>query len=386
MDIAKFTTMLNDKYFLNLKKLKYKYPEDFDEFIESLKNMFFKEIPLEDFNGRKIVYLESYAGISLNTVKLLLHPQNSGYSLKAVENEIISSSAIESIDFDRNSVRNILKGLAPQDEEESRILGQKKGFEFISDINNKITEDNIHKLYMMTVGDFLGEENALKDSCLYRHDSVFVVGSQVEHSGIDFKRLPECMGALVDFINSEDEINDLLKAAMVHFYMEYLHPYFDGNGRMARLVHLWFLVQRGYETALFVPFSSCIMSSRKKYYNAFTLVEDNYKLTGVLDVTPFLKYFVDEVYNKLPEQEIKADVIDAYKSALRQGKITEKESKLWQFVLSSYGTGEFSTKQLEKDYGNAAYATIRSFVIKFTSLGLLSKENYKNRTKYKINA
>ena len=95
----------------------------------------------------------------------------------------------------------------------------------------------------------------------------------------------------------------------------------------------------------------------------------------MLDVTPFLKYFVDEVYNKLPEQEIKADVLDAYKSALKQGKITEKESKLWQFVLSSYGTGEFSTKQLEKDYGNAAYATIRSFVIKFTSLGLLSKEN-----------
>lgn len=384
MDIVKFTAMIGDKNFLNLKKLKYKYPDDFDEFTAQLKEVFFSKLPLPDFKGDNLVYLESYAGISLNAVKLLLRPQSSAYGLKAVENEIISSSAIESIDFDRNSVRNILKGLAPKDEEENRILGQKKGFEFIADKNNAITQENIHRLYMMTVGDFLDSENALKNGCYYRHDSVYVVGQQIEHSGIDFERLPEYMGALVDFINNGDEVNDLLKAAVVHFYIAYLHPYFDGNGRMARLLHLWFLVQKGYEAALFLPFSSRIVSTRKQYYNAFTLVEDNYKITGTLDVTPFLKYFVDEIYNKLSKDEIKADVLELYKSAFEQGEITAKEAKLWQFVLSRYGTGEFSTKQLEKDYGDAAYATIRSFVVKFKSLGLLSAHNYKNRTKYNV--
>ena len=45
----------------------------------------------------------------------------------------------------------------------------------------------------------------------------------------------------------------LLKAALIHFYMAYLHPYFDGNGRMARLMNLWYMVQQGYSSALFVP-------------------------------------------------------------------------------------------------------------------------------------
>ena len=37
----------------------------------------------------------------------------------------------------------------------------------------------------------------------------------------------------------------------------------------------------------------------------------------------------------------------------------------------TYGDAEFSTKQLEKDFGDAAYATIRSFVLKFEKLGLI---------------
>ena len=78
------------------------------------------------------------------------------------------------------------------------------------------------------------------------------------------------------------------------------------------------------------------------------------------------------------------EILTAYDSAVKDGKITEKETKLWKFVLSFYGTEEFSTKQLEKDFGDAAYATIRGFVLKFENLGLLSSVKYGSRTKYKV--
>ena len=45
----------------------------------------------------------------------------------------------------------------------------------------------------------------------------------------------------------------------------------------------------------------------------------------------------------------------------------------------TYGDAEFSTKQLEKDFGDTAYATIRSFVLKFKKLGLLESTQYGNR-------
>ena len=384
MDIKVFTKMLKDKHFIDYRQMKYKYGEDFNDFLQTLDELYYKALPILDFDGNSMVFIENHAAINQNVVKLLLQSQDQYYSIKAAEDEIVATSAIESVDFSRDSVRRILKGMAPNDEQENRILGVKHGLEFIADTANKITEDNLYKLYMMTVGDFLTGDDKLLDGNLYRHDTVYIVSDHVEHLGLDHKKVPEFMKSLVAFINAEDDINDLIKAAVIHFYIAYVHPYFDGNGRMARLVHLWFLIQKGYQSALFIPFSSQIEKSRKAYYDAFTAVEENKNYSGKIDVTPFILYFISNVYNKINEGFAAVETLTAYEDAVKSGKVTEKETKLWKFVLSAYGTGEFSTKQLEKDYGDAAYATIRGFVLKFEQLGLLSFVKYGPRIKYKV--
>ena len=384
MDVRLFSQILADKAFPDLKKLRYKYPDSFDEFIQTLKELYQKPLPIKAFDGKPLVFMDNYAGIDIRSVKLLLRQQSEGYGVKAAEEEILSTSAIESIDFSRDSIRSILKGFAPKDEVETRILGQKKGLEFIADPGNVISEENLHTLYQMMVGDFLSEEDRLPEGTLYRNDAVYIVSDRVEHTGIDSKLLPAYMKDLIGFIRAEDGINELLKAAMIHFYIAYLHPYFDGNGRMARMVHLWYLIQRGYRAALFVPFSSLIVSSRREYYAAFTIVEENRKLSGSLDVTPFLKYFAEKVYNRMPQSVADANTLERYQEALKEGRITKKEAALWSFVLSYYGTDEFSTKQLERDCQSAAYATIRSFVLKFREMELLDCTAYGNRNKYRI--
>lgn len=384
MDIKVFTKMLRDKDFPDYHKMKYKYSDEFNAFLQNLKELYYKELPLSDFDGQDIVFIENHASVNQKVIKLLMQSQDWYYGIKAAEDEIIATSAIESIDFNRDSVRKILKGMAPKDEQENRILGIKHGLEFIADTSNKITEENLYKLYMMTVGDFLSSDDKLEYNNLYRHDTVYVLSDRVEHSGLDYKKVPEFMKSLIVFANAEDDINDLIKAAIIHFYIAYVHPYFDGNGRIARLVHLWFLIQKGYQSALFIPFSSKIEKSRKAYYDAYTIIEENKKLSGVIDITPFVLYFINNVYDKMNEESAAVEILTVYDAALKDGKITEKETKLWKFVLSYYGTEEFSTKQLEKDFGDAAYATIRGFVLKFEELGLLSSVNYGPRVKYKI--
>ena len=89
-------------------------------------------------------------------------------------------------------------------------------------------------------------------------------------------------------------------------------------------------------------------------------------------------------YHKLNGVLPTAQTTEAFQTALSHGQVTEKEKALWEFVLSAYGDAEFSTKQLEKDFGNAAYATIRSFVLKFEKLGLLKSTQYGNRVKYAV--
>lgn len=300
MEITKFLEILHDKKFMDYRKMSNKYSDTFQEYLDTL-SMFYKKLPLEDAQGNFMVFLEEPLKIQTSTLRTLFQNQSDLYSKKSLETEIIATSAIENIDFSRDSVRSILSGQASKNEEERRIEGLKKGMEFIADRDNKITEENIYKLYKMAIGKYLDEENQLKEGNLYRHDSVYVVGTKVEHTGISYKQVPSYMKSLVKYINQKDDIQDLMKACIIHFYIAYVHPWFDGNGRMARLVHLWFLVQRGYQSVLFVPFSSFIEKTRKQYYDAYQTIADNYRYTHKIDVTPFLLYYINNVYNKIEQ-------------------------------------------------------------------------------------
>ena len=98
MDAGLFASMLSDKSIIDLKKLGYKYPQaDLTEFVELLGSGFYKPLPLKDFNGKNLVYLDSVAQVQLSAAKVLLTPQSSSqvYGRKAMEDEILSTFSIE---------------------------------------------------------------------------------------------------------------------------------------------------------------------------------------------------------------------------------------------------------------------------------------------------
>lgn len=388
MDGAKFAKMLSDKHLFELDRMEYKYSvSSVKEFIGLLRQNLAQPLPLADFSSDELFYLPNLAQISTNGMKQLLSvpASNQSFGLQAMTEEIHATFQIESIRSSRNSIRHILNGYAPRNEEESRIYGMKRGLDFIADRQNAITEENLHQLYRISSGDYLPDEDRLLPDHFYRHDHVYVVGGEESREGLPAQQLPDAMKRLVDFTNAKDGINELHKAAILHFAFAYYHPYFDGNGRTARLLHLWYLVQQGYPAALFTPFSRYIAESKAAYYKAYDRVEKNALISGYTDVTPFLSYFCNEIYNRLQVDAAppQAD-LQVYQTALANGKITEKERLLWEYVLSAYGTEEFTTKQLEKDFRNAAYATIRTFVMKFHEMGLLAARKAGNRVYYKV--
>lgn len=387
MDAGHFLKMIEDKSFTDLKKMQYKYSkEEVGEMLELLKVNRYMLFPIRDFTADPIIYLGELAYISPKYAKLLLGHQGSDgdFGSAAMEDEIFCTFDIENINTSRESIRKILAGYAPRDESEERIYGMKKGLEFIGDYHNEINEDNLYRLYQTAIGNYLDAETRLPQDCKYRNDAVYVVGGKEVHEGLSHELIPEYMSRFMSFINTETDIDDLAKAAIIHFYLAYIHPYFDGNGRMARLLQLWYMVQRGYAAAMFVSMSAQIRQTRTLYYKAYRQIEENAKISGCIDVTPFVLYFAENVYPHLGESLPSQYVLDEFANALLLGEITEKEHALWDFVLNHYGKNEFSTKQLEKDYGNAAYATIRTFVQKFAERGLLECKKYSNRPKYRV--
>lgn len=388
MDISELSSMVKDKRFFNLKKMQYKYgTEKLNQLLSFLDEFGFVALDLKDFGGNLCVYQASHVSLSSGLMKKLLTPQQTeqNYSSHAMETEVDYSLQIENIHSSRKSIRKVFVGYAPENAEEKQIYDMKKALEFISEKENSITEDSIYQLYKLAISENLSSSNALQLGEKYRNASVYVVGDKTYHKGVDCKKLPDYMAELVGFINKKDDIPELTKASMIHFYFAYLHPYFDGNGRMARLLHLWYLVQMGYSSTLFFSFSQHISKSKSEYYKAFQQIEENFVISKRLDITPFCLYFNKYVYeaieNSAPREN---NTTKIFQDALDRGEITEKQKLLWYFVLNHYGRDEFSTKQLEKDFANAAYATIRSFVLKFEDLNLLSSQKYGNRLKYKL--
>ena len=225
MDAAMLAKMLSDRNRNDLRRMEHRYsPEDVRDMVAFMRETLFRELPLPDFCGKPLVLLENSIALSASAYRTLAGDADSALGIASMEDEIHYTLQIESIESSRDSIHRILLGGTPKDEAESRLLGMKRGLEFIANPDNRITEENIFRLYSLAAADFLDADNRLAPGALYRHDAVYVVGTRVEHKGMAHEKLASAMAALVGFANAEDGLNDLIKASVLHFYLAYIHP------------------------------------------------------------------------------------------------------------------------------------------------------------------
>ena len=79
--------------------------------------------------------------------------------------------------------------------------------------------------------------------------------------------LMDCMGALELFINQDDELSPLVKAALVHVQFESIHPFLDGNGRVGRLLIQMMLCNCGLLRKPLLYLSLYFKQHRQEYYS-----------------------------------------------------------------------------------------------------------------------
>ena len=77
----------------------------------------------------------------------------------------------------------------------------------------------------------------------------------------------ECMSALERFMNGNDETDPLIKAALIHYQFETIHPFLDGNGRVGRLLITLFLMNNEVIPSPVLYLSCFLKSNRIEYYD-----------------------------------------------------------------------------------------------------------------------
>jgi Fic family protein len=101
------------------------------------------------------------------------------------------------------------------------------------------------------------------------------------------KRLDGEMRAFMDWFNANAGIDPVLKAGLAHLWFVTIHPFVDGNGRIARAISDMVLARSENSPQCFYSMSAQIRQERGAYYH---ILEKTQK--GTLDITPWMDWFL----------------------------------------------------------------------------------------------
>ena len=199
-------------------------------------------------------------------------------------NEIIKSNGIEGVHTTKKDVYDSMNS-----NKKYRFSGIIKKYKQITE--NKIEKINsaeeIRKIYDEVFSEeiMINPENQL-DGKLFRKGLVYVTDSSMKnvHLGDSNEDLIlKHIQNLIIFMNKKD-INFLLKACITHYCFEYIHPFYDGNGRFGRLIFSMYLARK-LDVFTGLSLSYAIFSEKEKYSKLF-LNTSNSKNFG--EITFFL--------------------------------------------------------------------------------------------------
>jgi Fic family protein len=111
---------------------------------------------------------------------------------------------------------------------------------------------------------------------------------RVHFEAPEAKRVAGEMDAFLKWFNAPMAIDPVMKAGVAHFRFVTIHPFEDGNGRIARAIADMALARADGRSERFYSMSAQIEAERRAYYE---VLEDSQK--GGMDITPWLKWFLE---------------------------------------------------------------------------------------------
>lgn len=199
--------------------------------------------------------------------------------------EAISSSQLEwASTTTKNAKEMIQKGKKPTTKDEYMILNNYMAMNYIRD-------ELVHKDLELSDLLYLQElltKNTIDEKDLWRlrndnDDIVVQFENKIVHIPPWEENLKKEIVRLIDFANNKWSfgifVHPVIKAIILHFWIWYLHPFCDGNGRTARALFYWYLLKNDYFWFSYIPLSSVLKESKIDYAKSYIYSEqDDYDL------------------------------------------------------------------------------------------------------------
>lgn len=274
---------------------------------------------------------------------------------------IQATLAIEGNTLSLDQVTAVLEG--------KKVLGPKKE---IIEVQNAVAlyeELLLYKFY--SVKDILRAHKKLMANLVdsngrFRSKKVGVLkGSKVSHVAPKPRFVPELMQTLFKWVKSEEELHPLILSCILHYEIEFIHPFEDGNGRIGRFWQTLVLAQ--YNSIFsYLPVESLIRDNQKKYYDILE------RCDRVGDCTEFIEFVLALILSSIREF-----------SASLSGLVLDPSQRL-EKAKSFFADKLFSRKDYMAYFKNISSATASRDLKEGVIQGLLKTEGKDNQTQYRF--
>ena len=245
-------------------------------------NKFFSYNPLWHERIGKIYALLERVKISEQQSKDVFHLRRNNRILT-----VGSTTAIEGNRLTEQQVFDIINGkvvLAPL-HDIKEVKNAFNAYEQIPDLDPYSINDFLKAHRFIT-------DNLVQESGQFRTVGVAVVNSKREilHSGADFKEVPALVTHLLEWEKTTDA-HALIKSSAMHFMIEHIHPFRDGNGRIGRLWQTLVLTKWN-DMFAWLPVETMIYHNQAKYYEA---LQQSHGKKSRIDCRPFIDFMLDVI-------------------------------------------------------------------------------------------
>jgi Fic family protein len=187
------------------------------------------------------------------------------------------------------------------------------------------------------------------------------------------KKLDKEMQTFISWINTEDQLDGIIRAGLAHIWFVTIHPFDDGNGRIARTLTDMLLARDENNSKRFYSLSSQIMAERSEYYEILKATQ-----TGTGDITEWLKWFLECMNRAILNSNtlLKRVMTKAsFWNEFAQTRVNERQTKVINRLLDK-GVGGFEGGLKNKKYMGIAHtsrATAQRELADLVNKGILIK-------------
>lgn len=333
---------------------------------------------LPDCVLREIHFIDQHAGGSILVDDPSVHSEEKRrYMIRSLFDEAISSSEIEGAVTTRVAAKEMLRtGKRPKDRSEQMIYNNYQSLQMIKKhVKEPLSIELILKVHSSMTENTLEDQTWVGRFRTPDDEDIHVFDSegQVLHVPPKAVDVPELMANLCGYANDErgDEfVNPVIKGILIHFWLAYVHPFMDGNGRTARALFYWYMLTHGYLLFEYMSVSTAILSARTQYYRAFLYSEldDN-------DATYFIVYNLRAIHKATEElnayiQRKQKEKKNAYRFAVKYPALNLRQRALLASALEK--PQEIFTIETHSNVHGVTYQTARTDLLGLKDMGLLA--------------